>query len=306
MMMNNTYLIRIALLLLTLVSSSSFAHNITIDVEKNVHGSINTWSSASAGEVVTVTIMPDGEYTYVLLYVNGESHQVEADDYGNYTYTLSMPDRDVTLYTVCKKPIAVTLRQDPKNTAYYYGTWYDGTYSYEAAEDVEVWYAQTVSDGIICLEKSTDNIIYNGCGVILRSTTAEIKLFDYDNTGNVTKESALKGTSSQMMPDYTSNDYYVLSHDETHGVAFYKLASGNTIPANKAYYEVSKSGAARTALTFDFSNTPAGINETDHTADSRLLPSSEGTYTLQGTPVSPDALVKNRVYIVKGRKAFVK
>lgn len=77
-----------------------------------------------------------------------------------------------------------TLHQDPKNSTYYYGTWYDATYCYIAPAGTEVWYAKEIGNGVISLEKSSDNIIYSNCGVILRSTsqynvpTIEVTLTD--------------------------------------------------------------------------------------------------------------------------------
>ena len=237
--MNNRFLIHIALLLLTLVSSSTFAED-------------------------------------------------------DPTQTIDPPS------------ISITLKQDPKNTTYYYGTFYEGSYIYKAPEGVEVWYAREVSDDVIRLEKSTDNIIDNRCGVILRANQADVKLTQYDGA-DPGKESALSGADdAQITPDYTNNIYYVLSYKDTHGVAFYKF-TGTALPAHKAFYKVSNNASAHTAaLLFDFSDDATSIGKVSYTTDSRYESDSEVAYTLQGIPVSLNDMEKGCVYIIKGKKVFVR
>ena len=238
MTMNNRYLIHIALLLLTLVSSSTFAE-----------------------DDPTQTIDPPSTY--------------------------------------------IALNQDLKNTTYYYGTFYEGNYIYQAPESVEVWYAREVSDGFIRLEKSTDNIIDNGCGVILRANQAEVTLTRYEGS-DPGKTSELSGADdAQTTPDYTNNIYYVLSYKDTHGVAFYKF-TGAALPAHKAFYKVSKNASAHTALLFDFRDDVTGIDKVGHTTDCLYESNGEVAYTLQGIPVSLNDLKKGCMYIVKGRKVFVR
>ena len=197
--------------------------------------------------------------------------------------------------------IEVSLRQDPKHPTYYYGTFHEGIDCYKAPEAVEVWYAQSVCEGVIHLEKSTDNIIYNTCGVILRGTTATVTLSPYGNPDNVVKKSALEGTyNTAIGPDYPNYDYYVLSYTEQYGVGFYKCNAA-TIPAHKAYYRVSKGSAPElTVLTFDFGDEATNIA----TMESSTPAQANATfYNLQGLKVAEPT---KGLYIVNGRKMVVK
>lgn len=206
--------------------------------------------------------------------------------------------------------VNVKLQQDPdpQHSTYYYGTWYEATYSYKAPTDVEVWYATSVDGGVIHLEKSTDNIIYNTCGVILRGPEATVTLTKHTVDASDFKNSALTGTDDAAITQDNKYNYYVLSYAAQYGVGFYKLADGITIPAHKAYYKVSKSSPAHEVLLFDFGDDQTGVE-----AISMEEPRSAGTtpssaeghafYNLQGCKVAQPA---KGVYIVNGRKMVVK
>ena len=204
--------------------------------------------------------------------------------------------------------VVVSLRQDPQHLTYYYGTWYEGTYSYQAPTGVEVWYATSVDGGVIHLKKSTDNIIYNTCGVILRGPGDTVTLTKHSDGESAVKYSALTGTDDSAITQDNNYNYYVLSYDASHGVGFYKLAEGITIPAHRAYYQVDKSSSAHEVLLFDFGDDQTGVE-----AISMEEPRSAGTtpssaeghafYNLQGCKVAQPA---KGVYIVNGRKMVVK
>ena len=198
------------------------------------------------------------------------------------------------------------LHQDPKNSTYYYGTWYDATYCYTAPAGTEVWYAKEIGNGVISLEKSSDNIIYSNCGVILRSTsqynvpTIEVTLTDRRTIAGHSHTSALKGTSGQgIVLNHNEFDYYVLNATTEHGVGFYKISSDYLAPF-KAYFEIKKSstGAAHSMLVFDFDDSTTGIDgvKSVETYDNRY-------YNLAGQYVAHPT---KGIYIVNGKKVIVK
>ena len=205
--------------------------------------------------------------------------------------------------------VEVSLNQDPQHPAYYYGTWYEGIYSYQAPTGVEVWYATSVEGGVIHLEKSTDNIIYNKCGVILRGPGTTVTLTKLSVDGSAGKNSALTGTDDSAITQDNNYNYYVLSYAAEYGVGFYRLKEGITIPRHRAYYMVDKSSSsAHEVLLFDFGDDQTGVE-----AISMEEPRSAGTtpssaeghafYNLQGCKVAQPA---KGVYIVNGRKMVVK
>lgn len=200
----------------------------------------------------------------------------------------------------------VELHQDPKNSTYYYGTWYDATYCYTAPAGTEVWYAKEIGNGVISLEKSEDNKIYNGCGVILRSKlqsnskTIEVTLTDKEAIADHSHTSALTGTSgSAIKLDHNTYYYYVLNATPEHGVGFYKISS-DYIAAFKAFFRVEKSStsAAHSMLVFDFDDSTTGIDgvKSVETYDNRY-------YNLAGQYVAHPT---KGIYIVNGKKIIVK
>lgn len=199
-----------------------------------------------------------------------------------------------------------TLHQDPKNPTYYYGTWFDATYCYTAPEGTEVWYAKEIDNGVIRLEKGSDNTIYSNCGVILRSTsqsnskTIEVTFTDRRTIAGHSHTSALTGTSgSAIKLDHNTYYYYVLNATPEHGVGFYKISS-DYIAAFKAYFEVAKNNtsAAHSMLVFDFDDSTTGIDgvKSVETYDNRY-------YNLAGQYVAHPT---KGIYIVNGKKVIVK
>ena len=201
--------------------------------------------------------------------------------------------------------LSVILHRDPKNPTYYYGTWYNGNYSYKAPEGTEVWYATEVDHGVIRLKKSEDNIIYSGCGVILRSksqsneSTIVVTLTDKGTIGH-NQKSALTGTGGQAIKlDHNTYYYYVLNATAEHGVGFYRITS-EYIAAFKAFFRVPKNSTndARSMLLFDFDDSPTGIDDvkSEESCDNRY-------YNLAGQYVAHPT---KGIYIVNGRKVIVK
>jgi hypothetical protein len=169
-----------------------------------------------------------------------------------------------------------------------------------------VWYAKEIGNGVISLEKSSDNIIYSNCGVILRSTsqynvpTIEVTLTDRRTIAGHSHTSALKGTSGQgIVLNHNEFDYYVLNATTEHGVGFYKISSDYLAPF-KAYFEIKKSstGAAHSMLVFDFDDSTTGIDgvKSVETYDNRY-------YNLAGQYVAHPT---KGIYIVNGKKVIVK
>ena len=219
----------------------------------------------------------------------------------------------------------VDLHQDPKNPTYYYGTWYDGLYSYNAPTGTEVWYAKKIENDVIRLEKSSDNIIYNDCGVILRKQLQSgekiisVTLTDKRIIDSHPQTSELKGTDNTGIElDHAKYVYYVLNATEKYGAGFYKISSTSStvgIPGHRAYFEVeikkNSTDAARPMLLFDFDDSPTGIDgvESDETCDNRYY-NLAGQCVATATRSAEGRLftkgLKKGIYIVNGKKVIVR
>ena len=155
--------------------------------------------------------------------------------------------------------------------------------------------------------KSSDNIIYSGCGVILRSTsqsnskTIEVTLTYIGAIAGHSYKSALTGEGTGITLDHDKYYYYVLNATDTYGVGFYRMSDKTlAIVQNRAFFRVEKSstGAAHSMLVFDFDDSTTGIDgvKSVETYDNRY-------YNLAGQYVAHPT---KGIYIVNGKKIIVK
>jgi hypothetical protein len=89
-------------------------------------------------------------------------------------------------------------------------------------------------------------------------------------------------------------DYYALGN-KSHGIGFYKVADGVTIPDGKAFLMVPKGSSVKEYLPFDFGDGADGINEVN---GSELMVNGP-VYDLQGRRVQKPS---KGLYIVNGKK----
>ena len=188
-------------------------------------------------------------------------------------------------------PVNVTANEGA--TGQYWATFYSNEMNYQAPEGTQVFKVNLTGTAIEMTE-ITDRIVKSGQGVVLKKTTS----------GSIT----MNPTSSNGSGDYSDNSLtgtmtnitnpgnaYVLNNG-TQGVGFYKLSSGGTIGANKAYLTYS-SGAARSFFGFDGNTT---------SIDATLVNSEKVNsvvYDLQGRKVAQPT---KGLYIVNGKKVVIK
>ena len=164
-------------------------------------------------------------------------------------------------------PLVLTAHQDPQHTSDYYSTFYDGTNKYELPEGTEA-YVATRSGDALNLTKIAEGgqVIPAANAVILKANSSSITLTPSDASPVSVGANDLEGTDAAITnPSYGST--YVLSAADG-VVGFYKLSSGATIPAHKAYITITGSLDAPRRLRFVFDSTTDIENPT--TNDERL------------------------------------
>ncbi|MBR0260038.1 MAG: hypothetical protein IJQ49_07225, partial [Prevotella sp.] len=175
----------------------------------------------------------------------------------------------------------------------YWATFYSNAMNYQAPEGTQV-FKVALAGSAITMTEITDRIVKSGQGVVLKKTTS----------GNIT----MTPTSSNSSDDYSGNSLtgtmtnitnpgnaYVLNYKAATGAGFYKLSSGGTIGANKAYL-VSGAGAPE---FFGFDGNTTSINE----VRGKMEDVSGEYYDLQGCRVSQPT---KGLYIVNGKKVVIK
>ena len=149
---------------------------------------------------------------------------------------------------------------------------------------------------------ATDNIIPANTGVVLVKHGADPTYTISNEPGTVARGDISGTTSAIELTDDTRNNYRVfgLSTASPQSLGFFRPSSRVTsIPANKAFYDLTGSGVQGFVLSFD------GM-ETGITLDQIMQPSPEAdkpAYDLSGRRVNHAA---KGIYIIGGKKVIVK
>ena len=174
----------------------------------------------------------------------------------------------------------------------YWSTFYSNDCNYQASEGTQVFAVNLTGDAIE-MNEITDGIVKRGEGVVLKSNSASITMTPIASagTGDWT-DNSLTGTMTSIT---NPGNAYVLNKKDGTGVGFYRLSSGGTIGANKAYLTYSGT-LAREFFLFDEATGIEAIDNGQLTIDNVV-------YDLQGRRVSQPM---KGLYIVNGKKYIKK
>ena len=189
-------------------------------------------------------------------------------------------------------------------------------YAVELPEDVTAWWARSLSDGNVHLQKLGTQIVpaltpvlltYEGAG------TLYLTRYEGGDAGAATdyEDNLFKGsvdpgghkmTSSELMSNFFTLGRPAGDNSYDH-LGFYQYhPKNNVLPANVAWIAHSDipTGAR---FVIDFSD------ETTMMKDITLQPSlftEKNVFTLQGIRINPSAMQKGKIYIVNGKKYMMK
>jgi len=241
-----------------------------------------TWTTSDdAVATVTdgvVTAVGAGTATITVTATNG-TVDTSDDKTATCTVTVSYPTYNLTA--------------NPGADGEFWATFYSDASNYQASSGTKV-FAVNLTDAEITMTEISDAIVKSGEGVVLKSNSASITMTPTASagTGDWT-DNSLTGTMTSIT---NPGNAYVLNKKDGTGVGFYRLSSGGTIGANKAYLTYSGT-LAREFFLFDEAT---GISSL--TPDPS--PKGEGSiYSLDGRRVSQP--VKG-LYIVNGKKYIKK
>lgn len=193
-------------------------------------------------------------------------------------------------YIIIKKLATPTVTINPSSHL----ASYSNDYAVTVPEDVVIYKATEVNDNTVSLAKVNTTVIPAKTGVILYSATTGEKTLTYGGEADATAYdgNALKATGNSTV---TAGDNVYALLAGTQSLA--KVQSGIEIPANKAYLEVTGSGAK---LNFVIDGQVTGISSVK-SEEGRV--GDEPAYNLAGQRVGKNykgIVVKNgRKYIVK-------
>ena len=186
-------------------------------------------------------------------------------------------------------PVNVTANEGA--TGEYWATYYNATQGFTADENTMVFQA-ALSGNQLTMTEVANREIPAGKAVILKSTSSTITLTPATTTATL-EGNALQGTATAIT---NPGNAYVLNKGAK-GVGFYKLSSGGTIGANKAYLTYDGGAGAREFFLFGETTGIISVN-----GSGLMVNGSDGCYDLQGRRVQNP--VKG-LYIVNGKKVFI-
>lgn len=172
---------------------------------------------------------------------------------------------------------------------------YAPTMNVAVPEGVEA-YAVTVADSKVTatkIESESGVVLEKGKGYLLKAEAGDYAFVGSSAEATTVEANDLKAATEAVTAD---GKQYVLA-SKTSGVGFYKMKEGVTIPAGKAYLEVSGDSNAKEFFSlFDDGGTTAISSVA---AESR----AEAFYTLQGVKTTKP---QKGLYIVNGKKVIKK
>ena len=208
---------------------------------------VNNKSATTAvlGDKITLTVTPASDYQIASVsysYNDGEDHVVEIEAVEN-AYSFTMPAADVTISaTFILSDMQLTLNRASLNgVTKYWGTFY-ATTAYQLPVGAQAFYMK--DDKSLYMVGDDGTVIPANVAVVVMSdgdlTESSITLTLTPTTADITVgDNFLNGTDSDTAVSSLSiesgKSVYVLSADTDGNLGFHKF-TGDTIPANKAYY----------------------------------------------------------------------
>ncbi|MBR5748140.1 MAG: leucine-rich repeat domain-containing protein [Prevotella sp.] len=184
----------------------------------------------------------------------------------------------------------------------YWTTYYNGTNNVMVTEGTFV-YMGVLGTNSVALKEVADGIINSDQAVILKSNNPAIPLL-LSETSSATSydDNGLQGVS-EATAQGTGETYYVLSNGSK-GVGFYKLAAGESLAANKAFFSTSTGAGVREFFEFEYEETTTTIGELkDGKIEKRK--STDTWYTLDGRKLQ-GVPIQRGIYIHNGSKEAIR
>lgn len=240
----------------------------------------------STNEVLTIA----GDYEYIGLRSNSGALYLSE-------VKITWSSGSFTTYYISKPSVSVTANEGEKDE--FWATYYNNDYNVIAPSGTKVFAVKLSGTGITMTEIE-DGIVTKGQGVVLKASSSPITLtVNTAASADNYSDNSLQGTMTSIE---NPGNAYVLNKTEENGVGFYKLKSGKTIGANKAYLTYDGTLGAREFFLFDEAT---GISTTLNDKGEMM---NGKCYDLQGrrVNVNVNANVKKGLYIMNGKKIIIK
>ena len=275
-------------------ASYSTANVATVSFSYTAGGSsayLANWGWWGYGWIATVTAAEGYTITKCIFYddANRTATDSEAPFVVETTEEDKTPQVNGTPILAYTSKGYVTPTTNEGATGEYWATYYNATQGFTADANTTVFKAALTGSQLTMTEVANREIPA-GKAVILKSTSSTITLTPATTTETL-EGNQLVGTATAIT---NPGNAYVLNKGAK-GVGFYKLSSGGTIGANKAY--LTYIAGARDFFLFDETTGIISVN-----GSGLMVNGSDGCYDLQGRRVANPT---KGLYIVNGKKVFI-
>lgn len=284
--------------------------------EKVRIGTSGGYSNVLVMQSGTNVTVPVQQYALVVFNSKGTSYATHFSGDANTSTGLPTTDADSKRFVVTGDVTSCTFTTTGSNLtsiqvlepkvvtlSHNYATFSNNSgYDMEIKTDGVTAYAVSGKDGAggVALEAYTNNVIPNGQGVILYSTTKS------SCTIGFTETAAVAASANYMAPVTATgsfNDGYVLAYNKTSSsVVFRKLDSSHsaTLTAGKAYLSstIDSAPARYGDFSISFDGDVTSINDVKAANGE-----DQEYYTLQGTKTSK---LSKGIYVTNGKKVIIK
>ena len=196
---------------------------------------------------------------------------------------------------------AITANQDPGNAGIYYATYYNGLTDCTMPSNVKIYTGEVDGSTLRMTEINSDTHLIPACTpVVLKGTAASITATINGTATAFDGTNHLQGTGIEIATASVSGNGTIYTLAAKDGaVGFYRY-TGENIAANKAFLQLTGSGAAAARLSIQFGDEPGttGISGAGVLSDNGQQP----LYDLQGRRVTN---ARRGLYIKNGKKVFI-
>lgn len=161
--------------------------------------------------------------------------------------------------------------EDPNEPEISYATFYNGKSAFDIETENVTAYTAKRSEEKLLLTPIEGITIPQGEAVVLKASEGVVTMVKNETNGTTGKNSSniLRGVDTNSAQD-TDYYYYVLACG-SHGMGFYKLASGAVLSEGKAYYMLNKSSSLPARFTMEYADDELGIETIEKESSGETL-----------------------------------
>ena len=214
-----------------------------VEVAGNIVGGTVTLDTdfASDGETVTVTATPAEGYGLAYVFYNDGTGNIPIEPDNEGVYSFEIPNNKAEKFTVSARFLS-DLVLTPREARFagqkrYWTTFYHPTLNFRLSEGAIAFTMHYQGENKVLHAVGDGSLIPKDCAVIIMSDVPSVTLNVTSDTATPFSNNILRGTSvNKSVSELVPSGYYLYVMGSSNSEFGFFRFSGQTIPANKAYY----------------------------------------------------------------------